>query len=180
MTGIRNVKFNLSPAGLLKSGYSRDLIGLIREYELSPSYFQFEITETVATRYSEDLYRAVTEFTQAGIGLCLDDFGSGYANLNTVLQLPFSEIKLDKSLLSGICDTPKIASFYRSIVSVLQDMGYQIVSEGVETKQELDLVCRWGVTMIQGYYFSKPLSEAEILHSLHFAQSSGVREFQRT
>ena len=180
MTGIRNVKFNLSPAELLKSGYSRDLIGLIREYELSPSYFQFEITETVATRYSEDLYRAVTEFTQAGIGLCLDDFGSGYANLNTVLQLPFSEIKLDKSLLSGICDTPKIASFYRSIVSVLQDMGYQIVSEGVETKQELDLVCRWGVTMIQGYYFSKPLSEAEILHSLHFAQSSGVRELQRT
>ena len=59
-------------------------------------------------------------------------------------------------------------------------MGYQIVSEGVETKQELDLVCRWGVTMIQGYYFSKPLSEAEILHSLHFAQSSGVRELQRT
>ena len=100
----------------------RDRIGLIREYELSPSYFQFEITETVATRYSEDLYRAVTEFTQAGIGLCLDDFGSGYANLNTVLQLPFSEIKLDKSLLSGICDTPKIASFYRSIVSVLQDI----------------------------------------------------------
>ena len=180
MTGIRNVKFNLSPAELLKSGYSRDLIGLIREYELSPSYFQFEITETVATRYSEDLYRAVTEFTQAGIGLCLDDFGSGYANLNTVLQLPFSEIKLDKSLLSGICDTPKIASFYRNIVSVLQDMGYQIVSEGGETKQELDLVCRWGVTMIQGYYFSKPLSEAEILHSLHFAQNSGVREPQRT
>lgn len=66
MTGIRNVKFNLSPAELLKSGYSRDLIGLIREYELSPSYFQFEITETVATRYSEDLYRAVNRIHSGG------------------------------------------------------------------------------------------------------------------
>ena len=166
MSKIENVKFNLSPAELLKSGHSRRLIEIIEEYGLKPTYFQFEITETVATKYSEDLYQAVNDFQEAGIGLCLDDFGSGYANLNTVLQLPFSSIKLDKSLLRGICDTPKVATFYQSIVKAMKNMGYRVISEGVESQKELDLVCQWGVTMIQGYYFSEPVSEKRILEEL--------------
>lgn len=105
MKRIKNVKFNLSPSELLKPGHSQLLINIVKEYELSPKYFQFEITETVATEYSESFCKAVEDFTNAGIGLCLDDFGSGYANLNTVLRLPFDVVKMDRSLLTGItCD----------------------------------------------------------------------------
>lgn len=166
MKQIRNVKINLSPAELMKSGHVSRLIQIIRESGLSPSYFQFEITETVATEYNENLNQAVSEFIQAGIGLCLDDFGSGYANFNTILKLPFSVIKLDRSLLVGICEDDKIASFYRNIVSVLQNMDYSVVAEGIETEEELELVSEWGVNMIQGYYFSRPLPEREILKIL--------------
>ena len=162
MTKIHNVKFNLSPVELLTRGYCDMLIQVIREFELSFSYFQFEVTETVATEYNEDLYQVVSSFLKMGIGLCLDDFGSGYANLNTVLKLPFSSIKLDRSLLSGICENPQIASFYENIVSILQNMGYVIIAEGVENKCELQLLSKWGVDMIQGYYFSPPLPEDEI------------------
>ena len=101
-----------------------------------------------------------------GIGLCLDDFGSGYANLNTVMQLPFSVIKLDRSLLFHICTDERAASFYQSVVSTFQHMGYRIISEGVETESEMELLSSWGVDMIQGYYFSRPLPPEELLKLL--------------
>lgn len=105
----------------------------------------------------------VDEFTAAGIRLCLDDFGSGYANLNTVMKLPFSTIKLDRSLLFDICKDEKRALFYQSVVETFQKMNYHIVAEGVETKEEVELLSRWRVDMIQGYYFSRPLPAEELL-----------------
>ena len=107
--------------------------------------------------------KEVEDFQKAGIGLCLDDFGSGYANLNTVLKLPFSVVKMDRSLLTGVTCDEQTAVFYRSIVMVMQNMGYRIVAEGAETKEEVDLLQTWGVDMIQGYYFSRPLPENELL-----------------
>ena len=166
MDQIRNVKVNLSPLELLKHGHIKALMDIIREYELKYSYFQFEITETVATEYSENLIMAADEFLKAGIGLCLDDFGSGFANLNTVLKLPFSAIKIDRSLLVGAGEKPHVARFYQNIVSILKDMGYQIVAEGAETKEDTELLRSWGVDMIQGFYFSKPVNEETILELL--------------
>lgn len=163
MEKIRNVKFNLSPSELLKPGHSQVLIDIIKEYGLSPRYFQFEITETVATEYSESFCKAVEDFTNAGIGLCLDDFGSGYANLNAVLKLPFEVVKMDRSLLTGITCDEQSAVFYHSIVTVMQNMGYTIVAEGAETEEEVNLLREWGVDMVQGYYFSRPLPEKDLL-----------------
>lgn len=163
MKQIRNVKFNLSPAELMTKGHCERLIETIREHELPCSLFQFEITETVATEYSSSLYEIGRKITETGIGLCLDDFGSGFANLNTVLKLPFSSIKLDRSLLVGIEEDSKSSLFYKNIVSVLQNMGYSVIAEGVETRSEMELLAGWGVDMIQGYYFSKPVGEKEIL-----------------
>lgn len=163
---IRNVKVNLSPAELLKPGYREKIIQTVKEYGLSGRYFQFEITENVATDYSENLYETVKMFAKEGIEFCLDDFGSGYANLNTVLKLPFSSIKLDKSLLRGVEEDEQLALFYQNIVSVLQMVGYLVIAEGVETEREMNLVKKWGVNMVQGYYFSKPVPEEKLLEIL--------------
>lgn len=143
------------------------LVGIILgEYGLPCSCFQFEITETVATEYSASLTRVAESLQAAGIGLCLDDFGSGYANLNTVMQLPFSVIKLDRSLLFHICTDKKAALFYQSIVAAFCRLGYRIVAEGVETQEEMELLRSWNVDMIQGYYFSRPLPPDDLLRLL--------------
>lgn len=163
---IRNVKFNLSPSELMKTGYSRMLMDTIEEFDLPFSFFQFEITETVATEYSEMLYQTVMDFVNVGIGLCLDDFGAGYANLDTVLKLPFACIKIDRSLLHGICENEQSARFYKNIVSIMQNMGYYVVAEGVETEQEVNLLTGWNVNMIQGFYYSRPLCEQDLLVKL--------------
>ncbi len=166
MTQISNVKVNLSPLDLIRRDCGRNFLQIMDEYDLPHHYFQFEITETVATEYSMRLFDTIETFHTAGIDLCLDDFGSGYANLNTVMQLPFSVVKLDRSLLNHICTDERTAAFYHSIVSALLTMGYKLVSEGVETKEELDLLQSWGLDMIQGFYFSKPIPPEELLNFL--------------
>ena len=166
MRHLLNVKVNLSSLDLMRNDCSRHFIRIMDAYKIPHNWIQFEITETVATECNAGLRRVAEEFTDAGIGLCLDDFGSGYANLNTVMRLPFSVIKVDRSLLFDICRDGKRAIFYESVVETFHKMNYHIVSEGVETQEEMEQISSWGVEMIQGYYFSKPLPEKELLELL--------------
>lgn len=166
MRHLLNVKVNLSSLDLMRNDCSRHFIRIMDAYKIPHNWIQFEITETVATEYNAGLRRVAEEFTAAGIGFCLDDFGSGYANLNTVMRLPFSVIKVDRSLLFDICRDEKRAIFYESVVETFHKMNYHIVSEGVETQEEMEKISSWGVEMIQGYYFSKPLPEKELLELL--------------
>ena len=166
MRHLLNVKVNLSSLDLMRNDCSRHFIRIMDAYKIPHNWIQFEITETVATECNAGLRRVAEEFTDAGIGLCLDDFGSGYANLNTVMRLPFSVIKVDRSLLFDICRDEKRAIFYESVVETFHKMNYHIVSEGVKTQEEMEQISSWGVEMIQGYYFSKPLPEKELLELL--------------
>lgn len=163
LVGINNVKFNLSPVELTEAGHCEELVKIIRQHNISTDFIHFEITETAATSSCESLIANIETLQKAGVRLCLDDFGDGYANLNTVLKMPFSVIKLDRSLLSGICEDPQIATFYMNIVKVLQKLDYMVVAEGVKNKGELDLIEEWGVRLVQGFYFSRPLPPREIL-----------------
>ena len=166
---IQNVKINLSPLELMKPDHVNQIIRTLKQSELPADRFQFEVTETIATEYTEVLEGVVKQFAAAGIKLCMDDFGSGYSNLNTAMRFPFAVIKMDRSLLSGICTDPRVAALYQSCVKTFHNIGYAVVAEGVETGEELKVVSDWGVDMIQGYYFSKPLREEELLTFFHTA-----------
>ena len=166
MRHLLNVKVNLSSLDLMRNDCSRHFIRIMDAYKIPHNWIQFEITETVATEYNAGLGMVIDGFMAAGVRLCLDDFGSGYANLNTVMRLPFSAIKIDRTLLFDICNDKKRAMFYQSIVETFHRMGYSIVSEGVETEDEMRLLRGWGADMIQGYYFSRPLPVEELLKLL--------------
>ena len=167
MKKLFNIKVNLSSMDLMRSDCSSHFIRMMDDMDIHHDWIQFEITETVATEYNAGLGMVIDGFMAAGVRLCLDDFGSGYANLNTVMRLPFSAIKIDRTLLFDICNDKKRAMFYQSIVETFHRMGYSIVSEGVETEEEMSLLSSWGVDMIQGYYFSRPLPVDELLKLLN-------------
>ena len=166
MKKLFNIKVNLSSLDLMRSDCSSHFIRMMDDMDIQHDWIQFEITETVATEYNAGLGMVVDGFMAAGVRLCLDDFGSGYAKLNTVMRLPFSAIKIDRTLLFDICNDKKRAMFYQSIIETFHRMGYSIVSEGVETEEEMSLLSSWGVDMIQGYYFSRPLPVEELLKLL--------------
>ena len=166
MKKLFNIKVNLSSLDLMRSDCSSHFIRMMDDMDIHHDWIQFEITETVATEYNAGLGMVIDGFMAAGVRLCLDDFGSGYANLNTVMRLPFSAIKIDRTLLFDICNDKKRAMFYQSIIETFHRMGYSIVSEGVETEEEMSLLSSWGADMIQGYYFSRPLPVEKLLKLL--------------
>ncbi|MFR9099535.1 MAG: EAL domain-containing protein [Anaerostipes hadrus] len=104
----------------------------------------------------EELYETISDFQSVGIEICLDDFGSGYANLNTILKLPFSTVKLDRSMLHGICEDQQVALLYKNMVSIMQNLGHKVVAEGVETQEEVNWVngvlTSFRDTIIQDHY----------------------------
>ena len=177
--GICNIKFNLTPDELLDAEYCRSRLDIIRAHDLPFARFQFEITETVATQYACALEESVQALQSVGVGLCLDDFGSGYANLNTVLKLPFSVIKMDRSLLRDVCEDEAAASFYREMVGILKKLGYRIVAEGVETRREVELLSTWDVDMAQGFYFSEPLPPEQIIERVKNKSSLAQEAYAR-
>ena len=143
----------------MRSDCSSHFIRMMDDMDIHHDWIQFEITETVATEYNAGLGMVIDGFMAAGVRLSLDDFGSGYANLNTVMRLPFSAIKIDRTLLFDICNDKKRAMFYQSIVETFHRMGYK--------QLEMSLLSSWGVDMIQGYYFSRPLPVDELLKLLN-------------
>ncbi|MGI5976144.1 MAG: EAL domain-containing protein [Candidatus Limivicinus sp.] len=174
MSLVDNIKFNLSPAELIKEGHLEQIFDVIKSFSLPLSFFQFEITEQLAFEYDEFMRSLSNRCTQTGIGLCLDDFGSGYANVNSVLKLPFTVIKLDRSLINDIYHNRESASLYRGIISTLNEMGFQVVAEGVENAEEVRLLEGWGVDYIQGYYFSRPISGEKVLELLGNSYNADV------
>ena len=113
MSHLLNVKVNLSSLDLMRNDCSSHFIRMMDEYEILHDWIQFEITETVATEYSASLGMVVDELTAAGIRLCLDDFGSGYANLNTVMRLPFLPSSLTAHFFLIYAMTRSARSFTR-------------------------------------------------------------------
>ncbi len=174
MDELRTVKVNLSPRELMEPEYCAELMETIHRHGLPCHWFQFEITETVATEYTRTVTQAVEIFSAESIQLVLDDFGAGYANLSSLLKLPFTTVKVDRSLLRGICEDPRAATFYQGLVTGLQNVGCRVVAEGVERKQEADLLEQWGVDMIQGFYHARPLPPEELLILLAGSACTGT------
>lgn len=163
---LETVKYNLSPASFLNSSLSRRTLEMIHRYGLDPHRFQFEITETAATVYDNEIGDWVEEIKRAGIGLCLDDFGSGYANLASVMRLPFDVIKMDRSMLVDATRNQQAAILYRNTVNTLSRLGFVVVAEGAETEEDVQLLSSFHVRYIQGYYYAKPMSQEEFLQKI--------------
>lgn len=154
---LSNVKVNLTARDLMEPMHCRELVATVEAYGLKPSLFQVEVTETIATQMTSDVLECIAILSNAGIVLCMDDFGSGYANLSALTKLPFRVVKLDRSLLRDICADDRTAVFYKSLLDSIRVMGFDVICEGVEKKSEFQLLKQWGADAIQGYYFSKPL-----------------------
>ena len=131
---------------------------------LEPSRLELEITESVFLGGSERTQRKFEEIKKLGVRLALDDFGTGYSSLSYLRTAPFDKIKIDQSFVRGCTEpgnnNPAIMS---AIVNLAHALDMQTVAEGVESKDELELVIARGASHIQGYIFSAPLSQADIL-----------------
>lgn len=161
--GIENVKINLSAMDLMDGELSNRIEKIFTKKNVDPEIVGFEITETVATTFNNEASKFFKYVDEKGLKLSIDDFGSGYANLSNVMKINFDVLKMDRSMLLAINDTKEGKDIYKNIAKLFQKLGKKIVSEGAETSEEVTMLTKWGIDYIQGFYYSKPLEDKQLL-----------------
>lgn len=164
--GFESIKVNLSPIELMEVGFASNVIDTMKRWNVDPTLFQFEVTETAATRYGKDVENTIKALCDAGSKICMDDFGSGFANLDSLLTLPFSVVKIDKTLLDNTEDDHAARMLYLSVVEMMKGQGVLTVAEGVETAAQDELVRSLGMDEAQGFFYAKPMPISEILGTI--------------
>ena len=165
---IESLEVNISCAEFFNNPSER-FIKTIKEYNIDPSKLCLEITETIAVKYPAKTREFMNDLGQHGIKFAMDDFGSGYSNMARFITLPFSIAKLDKSLLN---ESSNVEVFFDAAVNLFKSLNIPIVVEGVETKSQLEMSKKKLIEYVQGYYFSKPLREEDLLEFLKKANSN--------
>ena len=130
------------------------------------SRINIEITETASEQAVAGVAEGIEQLRRLGYTFSLDDFGSGYSNLNRLIAGDFVHVKIDKPLLWEADKNPNTRRLLESLTHIIRGLGYNVIQEGVETQAQLERVTASGGNMIQGYYFSRPLPEEEFLRYL--------------
>jgi len=153
---------NLSVQQLFNPLLLDQVAGILNETGLSPRYLELELTETIEMKEIVYIVGILNSFRELGINIAIDDFGTEYSSLNYLKQLPIDRIKIAMPFVQGIGVNDKDEVITKSIISVAQEFGVNVIAEGVETKQQLDFLNRWMCDEIQGYYFYKPMPGHEM------------------
>lgn len=133
-----------------------------RKYGIETKQLNLEVTESAASGESQNTDEFVEKFHELGYTFSLDDFGTGYSNLVRLMSSKFKNVKIDKTILWDAFETGRRDSLEK-MIKFLKSFCIDIVQEGVETKEQLDFVVNIGCNLIQGFYFSKPVSEDEFI-----------------
>lgn len=151
------VSINLPMLHLIDPSFEAMLSKIVDGYGIEHNRISFEFTERVIL---EDLVVAeknMRQLTESGYSFYLDDFGVGYSNFNCVLRLPLKTVKLDMSLTSTAKRLRENYGLVNVLTDLFHDMGMNVVAEGAETAEQVELLKSFGVDCIQGYYFAKPM-----------------------
>ncbi|OIO00664.1 MAG: hypothetical protein AUJ49_09450 [Desulfovibrionaceae bacterium CG1_02_65_16] len=139
---------------------------IMRECGVAPSSLSLEITESVLFDNVQSAREIAAKLRELGLGLCIDDFGTGYSSLAYIQRFSVDAIKIDRGFVSGLAEKggdPGSEAIVRTIITLAAGLGLKVVAEGVETEEQLIFLQELGCRYIQGYYFAKPLDEAEAL-----------------
>ena len=148
------ISVNVSRAHLQDDEVFRTLEDIIERTGIPRQLLELEITETVDNK---QVSRKAYQLKEEGYKLLMDDFGSGYSSLNILLETPFDLIKLDKKFMENMILSDKGRLILEQVVAMANKLGLELLAEGVETKEQVDLLRNIGCDQVQGYYYAKPM-----------------------
>lgn len=151
------INVNLSVVQLLQKNVVENIKRILDKTGVNPKNIVLEITESFAINDMQRVMDIITGLKKLGPRIALDDFGTGYSSLNYIKQLPLDIIKVDKTFIDDIVEDDYAQAFIKLIVDLSKTIGTKIVVEGVEHKEQFELLKSLGVDYIQGYYFGKPV-----------------------
>lgn len=151
------VSVNISPLQFQEGNLIDKIERTLGKHGLDPSRLELEIIEATAANESPEIHATMIRLRAMGVNIALDDFGTGYSSLVYLTQLPANVLKLDRAFIRNLAADPRQQSIVESIIKLAQALGYQIVAEGIEEEQQLNLLTSMGCDLIQGYLISRPV-----------------------
>jgi diguanylate cyclase (GGDEF)-like protein/PAS domain S-box-containing protein len=129
---------------------------LLSEHAVSPGLLEFEVTESCLMSDPEDAVRQLERLRDAGLRISVDDFGTGYSSLAYLTRLPLSTLKIDRSFVNAAISEPQSAAIVRMVIDMALRLGFDVVAEGIETREQVEFLRRHGCELGQGYLFGRP------------------------
>lgn len=160
---IKFVEINLSPLEFVQNDLSSRILNVIRKYQLEPSMFNFEITETADMKSMPYLKKVMNELVEKGCSFSLDDYGTGYSNTKNIVDLPIKAIKIDKSILFAAMEGKEGYIVLDYLVKTIKAIKKEIIIEGVENEEMVKLLAKLDCNYHQGFYYSRPLSCKQLI-----------------
>jgi diguanylate cyclase (GGDEF)-like protein len=159
--GLKNLAINVSPRQFNSQGFVEKTIKLIEKTGLDSGLFTLELTEDAIVKNIVETTKQMKLLKQHGFNLSLDDFGTGYSSLRYLKEFPLDELKIDQTFVNQLCKSKKDKAIVSSIILMAQNLNLNVVAEGVEQEDQLNLLLSNGCDSFQGYLFSKPVSHDE-------------------
>jgi EAL domain-containing protein (putative c-di-GMP-specific phosphodiesterase class I) len=153
------ISVNLSPISLRQPELFRWVSECLNMAALSPSSLALEIVETIFIQDPALAGHTFRNLRKLGVKVSLDDFGTGYSSLGYINEYPIDTIKIDRSFVSRLNETGEVSAIVRAVAQLAHDLNFQIVAEGIETREQFDFIKALGCQFGQGYLFHKPLEK---------------------
>ena len=160
------ISVNLSDREFKRDDLQRIVSAALQASGLSPESLELELTELIITRDINHSVTLLNEFRSMGVKLAIDDFGTGYSSLSHLKRFPATTVKIDRSFVSDVAENPSARMITEAIISLSHNLDMKVVAEGVETNTQLRVLTGQGCDIIQGFLFSKPLSEKDFTQLL--------------
>lgn len=148
---------NLSISQFEKTNLVEEVKSILDETGMNPQHLELEITESVALFQSDYVIKQLKNLRKIGVRIAIDDFGTGYSSLGYLNKLPADTLKVDRSFIKQIIDSKSALTITSAIITLAHNLKFDIVAEGVESKNQFDKVKELGVDYIQGYYYCPPV-----------------------
>jgi diguanylate cyclase (GGDEF) domain len=157
------VSINISSLQLMQKDFAKKVLKIISDNQVNKNYISLEMTESILMDSIEKGSSVINEFRKAGISISLDDFGTGYSSLKYFKELPISVLKIDKSFIDHISTNIYDEQLVDTMIQLAHNKKIQVIAEGVETTIQLDRLKNINCDMVQGYLYSKPVNENELI-----------------
>jgi EAL domain-containing protein (putative c-di-GMP-specific phosphodiesterase class I)/DNA-binding response OmpR family regulator/GGDEF domain-containing protein len=158
---LSHLAVNLSGRQLTDERLTERIASCLATFSLQANMLELEVTETFLMADIDASRRLLSSLHQLGCQLAMDDFGTGYSSLAYLAKLPVNKLKLDRSLLLDLEDSPQCASMIRHMIRMAHELGMEVVAEGIESVSQIALLRAMQCDYVQGYIFSKPLTSQE-------------------
>jgi EAL domain-containing protein (putative c-di-GMP-specific phosphodiesterase class I) len=152
---------NVSARQFRQPDFVPQVLGIVARCGIDPTRLKLELTESMLVKDIEDVVAKMSELKLRGVGFSLDDFGTGYSSLSYLKRLPLDQLKIDRAFVSDLPHDGNDAAIARTVVSLGQTLGLEVLAEGVETEGQRGFLSAMGCHAFQGFLFSKPLPLAD-------------------